>query len=451
MPRLDLRPFIPAIRRVGGLLLLLAAAPGCQTDTTGILARWRAAHDDGLAKPVSAEEINDKRGPIAQWLVPKSGPATNPNPKSTLVLGSNGWTPPKPVNDPAADKELKEAEALIQQGRLDEAEKAYKAIAKKRKETNWGERAQFALAELQFKRENYVGANDAYQELMKDYAGTRYRDKVAEREYAIAQIWLSSIEDSNPPPDKNKDKGKDKTPAKPKFSWLDRFSGKLPLVDTSGHALQTLEHVRHHDVDGPLADDAVLRIADYHYDHGNWEDASINYDQLLAEHPKSPFVRRAQLASIDAKLKNYLGPEYDGSGLDQAKGMIRNHLETFPERLAGQNDPLYKALDLIEDQEAERAYIHGEHYLWTGHVLAAEYTFGEIPVRWPKSTWAKKAKIQLAQIAKMPRKESRPSKIMSRPGSSDPLTGGSGAGMGMGGMSGAPGSMMGGGMNNYGN
>jgi outer membrane protein assembly factor BamD (BamD/ComL family) len=410
------------------------------------------AHDKGLAQGVTADEINDKRGFLAQWLVPKPGPANDPNPKSTLVLGSDGWNPPKPVSDPVADKELAAAEALFQQGKLDEAEKAYKTIAKDRKETSWGERAQFALAELQYQRGHYVRANDSYQELMKTYAGTRLRDKVAQREYTIAQTWLAAAE--GPPPsqkDKRKKDGSDPAVQKASttFSWTDRFNGKLPFVDITGHALQTLEHVRHYDPDGPLADDAVLRIADYHYTNGNWEDASVHYDQLLQDHPKSPYVRRAQIASIDAKLKNYLGPEYDGTGLEQAKNLIRNHLEQFPERLTGQNDPLYKALDLIEDQEAERAYKVGEHYLWTGHVIAAEFSFGEVPARWPKSPWAKRAKTQLAQIAKMPRKESLPSKIMSRPGSSDPLTGGPNAGMGYGGMSGSPGNMMGG--SNYSN
>jgi outer membrane protein assembly factor BamD (BamD/ComL family) len=427
---------------------------GCQSGTMGPLTRWRLAHDKALAEGVSAEEINDKRGLFARWLSPKPGPATDANPKSTLVLGSNGWTAPKPASDPAGEKEFRAAEALLQQGKVDEAEKAFKQLAKKRKDSYWGEKAQYSLAELQYKTGNLVGANDSIVELMKTYPGTRYRDKVVECEYKIAQTWLGYVE-GTASSDKNKSQTKEKAETaaeKPadSLAWSDHFSGKLPFVDVTGHALQTLEHVRHHDPDGPLADDAVLRIADFHYGHGNWEEASIYYDQLLADHPKSPFVRRAQLASIDSKIKNYVGPEYDGAGLEKAKEMIREHLNTFPERMTGQNDPLYKALDLIRDQEAERAYLVGEHYLWTGKIASAEYSFGAIPVKWPESTWAKKAKIQLAKIAKMPRKETLPSKIMSRPGSSDPLTGGTGGGMGIGGMSGAPGGLGANGVTGYG-
>ena len=40
----------------------------------------------------------------------------------------------------------------------------------------------------------------------------------------------------------------------------------------------------------------------------------------------------------------------------------------FPEQQASYSDEMYKTLDLIEDQQAERAYRIGEHYLWTGKV-----------------------------------------------------------------------------------
>ena len=99
---------------------------------------------------------------------------------------------------------------------------------------------------------------------------------------------------------------------------------------------------------------------------------------------------------------------------------------------------------------AERAYKIGEHYLWTGKVQAAEYSFGEIPIKWPKSPLAARAKDQLAKIATMPRKETKASRIMTQPGGSDPYTGSPGVsggsfgangtsspnGMGLGGLSG---------------
>jgi outer membrane protein assembly factor BamD (BamD/ComL family) len=219
--------------------------------------------------------------------------------------------------------------------------------------------------------------------------------------------------------------------------------GKQPIVDTNGHALSALEHVRHNDPTGPKADDAVMQIADFHFEQGDFESAALYYDQLLTDHPKSPFVQRAQLASIDAKMKGYLGPEYDGAGLEQAREQVKQTMATFPERQVTTDEALYHTLDLISDQQAERAYTTGQYYRRTGYVQSAEYYFAMIPYRWPRSPWAEKAKKQLAQLAKMPRKESKPSKILTPPGFTDPFGGAFGGGAnamgGMGGMGGMPG------------
>ena len=133
-------------------------------------------------------------------------------------------------------------------------------------------------------------------------------------------------------------------------------------------------------------------------------------------------------------MKGYLGPEYDIAGLQKAREMVKQTMASFPDRPAG-NEKLYHTLDLINDQEAENVFNTGAYYKRIGKVDSAEYYFGKIPRVYPKSEWAAKAKIELASLAKMPRTRSLPSKIMTMPGSNDPLLGGQGGGgMGMGGM-----------------
>ena len=90
-------------------------------------------------------------------------------------------------------------------------------------------------------------------------------------------------------------------------------------------------------------------------------------------------------------------------------------MTAFPDRQASY-EKLYHTLDLINDQEAERTFKVGDYYKRIGKVTSAEYYFGKIPQRWPNSPWAVKAKTELAQLAKLPRKPSLPSKIMAQPG-----------------------------------
>jgi outer membrane protein assembly factor BamD (BamD/ComL family) len=126
-------------------------------------------------------------------------------------------------------------------------------------------------------------------------------------------------------------------------------------------------------------------------------------------------------------------------------------MASFPDKQAD-TEHLYHTLDLINDAEAERTYKVGAYYKKIGKVPSAEYYFGKIPQRWPNSPWTVKAKTELAQLAKMPRTRSLPSKILTQPGANDPyysagagpmgaMSGMGGMG-GMGGMSGSPGGMM---------
>ena len=393
------------------------------------MAIWRLGHDNSLSKPPTQSELGDDRNFFAKLVSPKSPPATNPNPPS-LVLGSDGWKPMQQPVNPEAEGEFRAALALFQQEKYPEAEKAFATLAKKRKGTPWGEKGSFYVAETQFQRGKYASASESFEKLMADYPGNDFNAKVVAREFAIAQKWLSQYDPKAPP--------------ESKFSWKSRFDGTQPLFDPRGFALRALEHVRHHNPTGPLSDDAVMRIADEHMSMGDYETAAMHYEQLITDHPKSPFLQKAQLASIDARMKGYLGPEYDHAGLEKAREMVKQTMASFPDRPAG-NEKLYHTLDLINDQEAENAFKIGAYYKKIGKVDSAEYYFGKVPQVYPKSEWAAKARTELASLAKMPRTRSLPSKIMTMPGSNDPLLGGQGGGLnGTGGGMGAGGLGMGG-------
>ena len=416
----------------------LAAGPGCRTlGEQSPLALWRMGHDSSLSKgPTDAEVGPDDRNFMARWFKPKAPPPGNFD-ADPLVLGSDGWKPMKAVPNPKADKEFSDAEALFQQGKFAEAEGAFGLLAKNRKGTPWGEKGQFYLAETRYQRGNLVGAEDAFETLVADYKGTEYRDKVARRQFAIAEKWLAQ---SDP-----------KTPAAEKLAWNARFTGGEPWLDTHGYGLRALEHVRHNNPDGELADDAVIRIADEHMKSQDYETAALYYDQLITDHAKSPFLQKAQFAAIDARMKGYIGPEYDGEGLEKARKLAKQTMQTNPESTVG-NDKLYHTLALISDQDAERTFVRADYYKRAGYPASAEFYYAKIPQVWPKSPWAAKAKIELASLAKVPRKIHNPSKIMTMPGSTDPILNGNGNATGGGGMGGMGGGMggMGGGMGGMG-
>ena len=418
-----------------------------------------------LAPPPTVEESGDTRGPIARLLTPEWNPVrTDPAVAKASTVDESKIEEKiaqRKKDDVETEAEFENAQALFDAGNFTEAEKAFSRIEKrknseasvpmygsnlksgmsvggddpstknwvrdagknlvspfqtKKGHSTWGEKSLYYLAETQFQLGKLVDANDSYVKLMVNYPGTRFRDQVVKREFEIAQIWLDAV-DPKAPPEK-------------RGSAYDRINRRLPMVDVSGNALQVLEHVRHHDPDpnAPYGDDAVKRIADYHYQNQNWQEASTFYDQLISDHPKSEFLQYAYTQAIDCKIKAYYGPDYDISGLEKANQQIDQMSRLFPERSAEIRAALSQSRDLITDENAEITYRRGLFYQQTGYPGAAEFCFGEVKARWPTSEWAKKSVAQLDLIAKAPRKKVEPSRIMSLPGASDPYANGMTAG-----------------------
>ncbi|HWE37232.1 MAG TPA: tetratricopeptide repeat protein [Isosphaeraceae bacterium] len=422
------RPPSRRAARLAAALLAVAVLPGC---ANGLIANWQAAHSD-LTKDSTLGNLADDRGFLARTFFPQSRPVSATNNPNVLIGGSNGWKPAKPERDPQAEADFQAAEKLFRQGEFLEAEKGFEKLAKSRKDSFWGEKAQYYLAESQFQRGNFRKSMDGFTKLFSVNAGTRYTDKASQRLYQIGTAWMAYAQ-----PDPGPLPGADGTPTKKDpdvrpvatFQWTDHFNGRLPIVDTGGFAEKALEQVKVWDTEGPLADQAAIRIADYHFANRDYETAATDYKDFIANYPKSRFLRRAQLACIDANMKAYLGPEYDGSGLEQAKQTIEQTRILFPEQQASTEDRLVKVLDVITDENAARAFTTGQFYKSAGNVQGAEYYFAMVPRRWPKSSWAKKAKAELVVLAKTPRgKMFGPSKIMTLPGMQDPSNSNAGIG-----------------------
>lgn len=390
----------------------------------GAIADWFAAAKAPAPDTTTPDrELRTQGRLMDRWMTRDKSPFTTESlDSSSALVGERGWEKTRVAPDPVSEAEFAAAKKSFDAKDYRKAEPLFAALAKRevRKGTPWGARAQYFLAETQFQRKDYNAALESYQWLLKKYPGeSENRDKVIARGYEIAMIWLAD----------------DDPKAKP-TPMMARFDGRAPLLDRKGYAVKALEWVRLHDPNGPLADHAALRTADHYHAVGDYEQAAVFYDQLLTEHAKSPLRERAMLSSIDAKIKGYVGPEYDGTGLDSAKETIQRAIAEFPERQAG-NEELYHTLDLINDQHAEREYTHGLYYVRSRKPISAEYQFGLVIAKWPKSKWAELARVELKKTAKMPRKASVPSRIMTQPGAPDPNSmGGNGGGSGGGGMGG---------------
>ncbi|MCA9065542.1 MAG: tetratricopeptide repeat protein [Planctomycetaceae bacterium] len=246
---------------------------------------------------------------------------------------------------PEARKALTDAKNHLDAKQYNLAERDYKRLAKKYKETALGEEAQFQLAETYYARGYYGKAQDAYDQLFEDYPSTRYVETATRRLFRIARDWLEIAEpesrseivtvsheagmdassDNSEPP-----KG-DSRPPSVRYRVLPNFFDKSrPLFDTQGNAVKALKSIWLNDPTGPLADDAIMLTATYHQRHRNYPEADRFYQILREEYPDSPYLEKAFVLGSHVKLMSYQGPHYESRNLTGARKLKEQAIQLFP-------------------------------------------------------------------------------------------------------------------------
>jgi tetratricopeptide (TPR) repeat protein len=94
-------------------------------------------------------------------------------------------------NEPIARTALAEGDALFRDRKYKEAITKYKAAIDRWPDSTIEEDAMWQLAECWFFTDQYPKAEDCYDEIVKKYANSRYLDRIAQRQFVIAQFWIA--------------------------------------------------------------------------------------------------------------------------------------------------------------------------------------------------------------------------------------------------------------------
>ncbi len=279
-------------------------------------------------------------------------------------------------NEPVARKALAEADKLYREGDYKAAITKYKVAIDRWPDSVIEEDALWQLAESYFFTDQYPKAEDQYDELVKKYANTKYLDRIAQRQFVIAQYWIAIDQKSHLPV------------IVPNLSDRSR-----PLFDTRGRALKTYDHVRINDPRGPLADDSIMAQANAHFLDRQWLDADYFYGLLRSEYPDSDFLLQAHLLGLQSKLRAYQGPGYEGGILDEAELLADQVLVQFPDQLAhDEEDRVQQTRAEIAAQQAQRHWNRAEFYAKGKHYSSARIYYALIARDYPKTQLAQQAR-----------------------------------------------------------
>jgi tetratricopeptide (TPR) repeat protein len=279
-------------------------------------------------------------------------------------------------NEPVARNALAEADTLFREAKYAKAIPKYKVAIDRWPDSVIEEDAMWQLAECWFFTDQYPKAEDQYDELVKKYANTRYLDRIAQRQFVIAQYWIAIDQKQHLP-----------------LLVPNLVDRSRPLFDTRGRALKAYDHVRINDPRGSLADDSIMAQANAHFMDRQWMDADYFYGLLRTEYPDSDFLLQAHLLGLQAKLRAYQGAGYEGGVLDEAEILADQILVQFPDQLdAEEQTRVGKTRAEIAAQQAQRHWNRAEFYAKGKHYTSARIYYALIARDYPKT--------QLAQVSR---------------------------------------------------
>jgi outer membrane protein assembly factor BamD (BamD/ComL family) len=337
----------------------------------------------------------------------------------SLVLGADGLVADTKSKTTAPDDSAKAMSAAREMFRKEEYEKAEPLFTfvgdKEKNPAPMIQEAMYYRGECLRLTGYYPKAGDVYSGLLSKFPNTPYREQCVQHMFDIANYLLEDTR-AEMREQKEKEEGK-RWIVWPRYV---SFEKSKPFLDGEGRAIELLEKVRLHDLNGPLADQALWMCGVVKMYNENYRDADNYFSQIPNRHPESPLAPQALEYAIFCKHMSTGGSDYDGRKTAEARKLVQTAFRSYPQ-LA--NDPEKRAylesqIKGIDLQQAEKDYKMAEFYRRTGHTGAAYFYYELVRKRYPNTKYA-----QMAEESWNSLREKLESKEVAAPVPTGPLVG----------------------------
>lgn len=212
-------------------------------------------------------------------------------------------------------------------------------------------------------------AYEWYEEILSGGPGTELADRAVRRELIVAEMFLF------------------KNHKRKVFKGLFRVSAR-------DEALSMLDRIiDDHAAGTPLAEQAIRMQADYHFTHGEFDEAERAYARLARDFPRGKYEKLALERSADSALASFSGVEFDDAPLLEAEERFVQFQSRYPK--AAEEQGVAEKLDRIRDSRAEKEFRIGEYYVRARKPDAAAFYYRSVVAHWPGTIWAEKAAARL--------------------------------------------------------
>jgi len=196
-----------------------------------------------------------------------------------------------------------------------------------------------------------------YEEIARRYAGSEVFIPTLERELEIATSYAKGLKK--------------------------RFFGTVRILDASEEAQELLIRIQERLPGSELAERAGMELSDFYFNRREMMMAAESYRLFIENYPRSAQVTKARMRLIYAYIAGFRGPEYDASGLLEARAKLRS-LQALQPGLAQQIGAT-AILSRIEESEAAKFLSTASWYLEVNDPISAEQSIRRLVQRHPTS------------------------------------------------------------------
>jgi outer membrane protein assembly factor BamD len=303
-------------------------------------------------RPAAAQSRTWTYGGSGQWTQQQQRPAQS-QPTTQLI------------DNPTLDK----VDRLLARRQHGPARQIVLAWLKRNPKAPDRDRGLFLLAEAYYQYGDRTRAFFHLDELMDYFGESRLFYPALEKQYQIADAYLRG--------------------------YKNRLFG-FPMLGAEEDGVEMLFRIQERAPGSPLAERALLRTADYYYDHAQYDLASDVYEAYARRYPRSPLIPRVQFRRAFASLAQFRGLNYDATPLVDAKAQLRSIQAAYPQMAEDENVPA--VIERINATLAAKLYHIADFYVRTHKPRSAAYTYRYLIARYPESREAAKARDKLNRL-----------------------------------------------------
>ena len=231
------------------------------------------------------------------------------------------------------------------------------------------EEVTYLWGEAEIVRGRLFQAYGKFEDQFAQWPNGQYAERALLREYEIAESFLGGTK---------------------------RIVMGIIYIPAKGDGLEILARIVEHAPGSSLAEKALMRIGDHHYQHYDYEEAAEAYDRFLVLFGNTPRAPRAMLQAARATYASFRGIDFEDVPLLNARQRFRVFAERYPDRARKAN--VAQILQRIHVTLAEKIYRTGQFYERIGRKKPARFYYRLVAGDYSRTRWAQDAREDLRRL-----------------------------------------------------